>query len=62
MGKKKENDSIKIVAPGDGNPSNGKMSLEVDLPRDEYVICKVCGHTNPKNAGLCEMCSNYLFK
>lgn len=40
----------------------GKVSLEVKLPNnDNLVVCKVCGHKNPRNTGLCEMCSNYLF-
>lgn len=40
----------------------GIVSLKVKLPNDDdTVLCPVCGHKNPKNAGLCEMCSNYLF-
>ena len=39
----------------------GKMDLSIDIPNKEYVICKVCGHKNKPDTGICEMCSNYLF-
>lgn len=39
-----------------------RLALEMELPNSsEPVICKVCGHKNPNNTGMCEMCSNYLF-
>ena len=39
-----------------------KIAFEVVVPEhEEMVVCEVCGHQNPKNAGLCAMCSNYLF-
>ena len=39
-----------------------KLTLQVDIPdKPEFVICKVCGHKNTGDAGLCVMCSNYLF-
>lgn len=30
--------------------------------KDERIVCEVCGHSNPADNALCEMCSNYLFK
>lgn len=27
----------------------------------KVVICEVCGHGNPTNVGLCQMCSSYLY-
>ena len=24
------------------------------------IVCDVCGHKNPENTSMCEMCSNYL--
>ena len=47
-----------ITKPSDG----GSLSFKVDLPQNDYVTCEICGHQNPPNAGLCEMCSAYLFK
>ena len=39
-----------------------KITLEVDLPDNgDLIVCEVCGHKNSKNAGMCAMCSNYLF-
>ena len=39
-----------------------KLTLEVDLPDvADTVVCQVCGHKNPKDTGMCVMCSNYLF-
>ena len=26
----------------------------------KYRVCDVCGHSNPDNIAICEMCSNYL--
>lgn len=34
--------------------------IDVQQPEDEKTICFVCGHRNPKNTFMCEMCSNYL--
>ena len=28
--------------------------------KPEFIICDVCGHSNPEDAALCKMCSNYL--
>ena len=39
----------------------GAMTFFVDPPEQTYVQCIVCGHKNPIDVGLCEMCSNYLF-
>ena len=41
--------------------SSGKINLSLDIPQKEYIQCFVCGHKNPPNTGICEMCSNYLF-
>ena len=29
-------------------------------PKQEKVICEVCGHANPEFTSICTMCSNYL--
>ena len=44
-------------------PKPGKtIALEVAVPENaDTVTCPVCGHANAKDAGLCAMCSNYLF-
>ena len=39
----------------------GKLTVTMDLPQKDLVQCPVCGHKNPPNVGLCEMCSCYLF-
>lgn len=45
-----------------GKISGKKLALEVEIPESsELVPCKVCGHKNRNDAGMCEMCSNYLF-
>lgn len=57
-------DKVNVVGSAENGDDGGqgKVSLEVKLPSNEdLVVCKVCGHKNPKNAGLCAMCSNYLF-
>ena len=64
MSKESNNDEAfinetKESPSGDNNV--GKVDLSIDIPREEYVICKVCGHKNKSSDGLCEMCSNYLF-
>ena len=52
----------KIAADTGQDAASGQISLKVDIPdSNEKVICKVCGHPNPKDAGMCAMCSNYLF-
>jgi recombinational DNA repair protein RecR len=28
--------------------------------KKKYAVCDVCGHANPEEAAMCEMCSNYL--
>ena len=50
------NPSTEPVAP------KQKIALEIAVPnQDDGVVCAVCGHKNTKDAGLCAMCSNYLF-
>ena len=39
----------------------GQSMSDKTLLGEDFVVCTVCGHKNPKNTGLCEMCSNYLF-
>lgn len=43
--------------------ANGKkIAFEVEIPESsDLVACQVCGHKNRIDAGMCEMCSNYLF-
>ena len=44
------------------NVDKKRISLEVEVPtNDDLIVCKVCGHKNPKSTGICEMCSNYIF-
>ena len=65
MEKEKDTKSMPqpIVSSLNANTSpSGKMSFEIDLPKDDCIICRVCGHSNPKQTGICVMCSNYLFK
>ena len=45
----------------DNEKTPGKINLSLDIPQTEYIQCFVCGHKNPVNTGICEMCSNYLF-
>ena len=45
----------------DNEKTPGKINLSLDIPQIEYIQCFVCGHKNPLNTGICEMCSNYLF-
>ena len=28
--------------------------------KERVIICDMCGHKNPEDTALCEMCSNYL--
>ncbi|MCX4362483.1 MAG: hypothetical protein OSJ74_03720, partial [Clostridia bacterium] len=50
----------KIISGGEA--TDRKLKLEVEVPeKEELVVCTLCGHKNSKNAGLCVMCSNYLF-
>ena len=44
-----------------GESQSGSLTFRVEQPQATYVQCVVCGHKNPANVGLCEMCSNYLF-
>lgn len=30
--------------------------------KKEFVLCEMCGHSNPIDTAICEMCSNYLTK
>lgn len=56
MGKEKD------YAAGGNAGNKAKIAVELDLPTDgELITCDICGHANQKNAGMCEMCSNYLF-
>ena len=39
-----------------------KIALEINVPTPAArVTCEVCGHQNAQDAGICAMCSNYLF-
>lgn len=58
---KKQTTFLSDVDKNDDN-EQGRVSLDVKLPNNnDLVVCKVCGHKNPRNTGMCEMCSNYLF-
>lgn len=52
----------KTTQPGQPTTPTQKIAFEVTVPTHETLVtCEVCGHQNPKNAGMCAMCSNYLF-
>lgn len=54
--------SVVLSDAAKNDDKQGKVGLEAKLPNSEnLVLCKVCGHQNPRNTGMCEMCSNYLF-
>lgn len=56
----KEKTSDKEIVKQEG--AKKKISLDVELTGDaDFVVCKVCGHKNSNDAGMCAMCSNYLF-
>ncbi len=56
-------DLIPKKPPADQVSANaGSLSFKMDLPQQTRVTCDVCGHQNPPDVGLCEMCSAYLFK
>lgn len=58
---KKQTTFLSDVDKNDDN-EQGRVSLDVKLPNNnDLVVCQVCGHKNPRNTGMCEMCSNYLF-
>lgn len=40
--------------------NSAHIVIDVQQPEDEKTLCFVCGHKNPKNTFMCEMCSNYL--
>lgn len=49
------------TSESNGQRSPGKFNLSFDIPQTAYIQCFICGHKNPANVGICEMCSNYLF-
>ena len=50
------------VADASQTDAKQKIALEIAVPEhNDLVTCAVCGHQNTKDAGLCAMCSNYLF-
>ena len=55
--KEKINESNKVVVD-DGS----SVVLQVNNENKGFVICDMCGHSNPIDAALCVMCSNYLEK
>ena len=28
--------------------------------KEKVIVCEMCGHKNPEDTAMCEMCSNYL--
>ena len=34
------------------------MPCKVD--KEKKIVCDMCGHANPEDSAICEMCSNYL--
>ncbi len=58
----KEKSRLDVKSNDEATSVPRKLSLEVDMSDEvELVVCEVCGHKNAKNAGICAMCSNYLF-
>ena len=42
-------------------PENGfHVFVPYNKEPEKVIVCDVCGHKNPDNTALCEMCSNYL--
>lgn len=39
---------------------NGTAKNESTEKRVEFIICEVCGRSNPPDAGMCGYCSNLL--
>ena len=60
MAKEKSRAEDKTI--DDAAEGKRKLTLSVEIPeKPEGVICKVCGHKNTGDTGMCAMCSNYLF-
>ena len=44
------------------------VKIEKDVPtfntyypeKKEFILCDMCGHSNPIDTAICEMCSNYI--
>ena len=54
--------TTKTTKPKQPTAPTEKIAFEVSVPSHETAVaCEVCGHLNPQNAGICAMCSNYLF-
>ena len=46
---------------GENQPATGIPVFISPPEKQTYIVCDMCGHKNPENTALCEMCSNYLF-
>ena len=38
----------------------GKAIFLSQEKEEKFIICDVCGYSNPHKASMCKMCSNYL--
>ena len=54
--KRETENAQKTIVIDNGQP----FVVPVVSERKKLVYCDVCGHANPEEAALCEMCSNYL--
>lgn len=53
---KRENNSQNTTHIENGQP----FMMPFVNEKKVLVFCDVCGHANPEEAALCQMCSNYL--
>ena len=53
---KKELEKAQNTIVIDGQP----FVVPIVSDKKKFISCDVCGHANPEEASLCEMCSNYL--
>ena len=54
--KKEAENAQKTIIIDNGQP----FVVPIVSERKKLVYCDVCGHANPEEVALCEMCSNYL--
>lgn len=51
---------MKKVSGAAANTTTADNAVSNTDTAPKVVICEVCGHGNPTNVGLCQMCSSYL--
>ena len=45
---------------GEKTARENAVFIPVASEKEKYIICDMCGHANPENKAMCDMCSNYL--